>query len=234
MIPDYLKLPPELAIALLKSRIALPIDYKGLDARLHDYAFMISGLMRADLLEDTKKLLLRSLEKGESASDFAANLKEAIADSGWSPTGKHINTIFTMNINKSNWDGRKAQMTSPAMLKARPIWIWKWRDSVVPRPMHKALDGKGIPADHPFWKSISYPCGFGCRCSAFSATEDYCKRNGIEILTNPPDVKLIVDPPFRHKSENKTRSQIVQSGLARLSPNLRSQVAKQFKVKPNG
>lgn len=163
MIPDYLKLPPLLAIKLLKSRISLPIDYKGLDARLHDYAFMISGLMRADLLEDTKKLLLRSLEKGESASDFAENLQSAIADSGWSPTGKHVNTIFTMNINKSNWDGRKSQMTSPAMLKARPLWLFRHRDSVNFRKSHKALHNKAIAADHPFWKAIGgFPCDFNC------------------------------------------------------------------------
>ncbi|WP_055076782.1 phage minor head protein [Pseudanabaena sp. 'Roaring Creek'] len=232
MIPDYLKLPPLLAIDLLKSRISLPIDFKGLDARLHDYAFMVSGLMRADLLETTKKLLLRSLENGESASDFAENLQKAIMNSGWSLTGTHVKTIFTMNINKINWDGRKSQMTSPAMRKARPIWIWRWRDSpIAPRLEHQKLNNKGIPADHPFWESISFPCGYGCRCSAFCATEDYCKRNGIEILTTPPDIRLIVDPPFRRKSDNKTREQILKPGLARLSPDLRSQVARELKVK---
>lgn len=229
MIPDYLKLPPELAIKLLKSRVSLPIDFKGLDARLHDYAFMITGLMRADMLEETKKLLVRSLEEGTSQTEFAENLREAIAGSGWNPTGKQVNTIFTMNINKSYWDGRKAQMTTPAMLKARPYWVWRHRDSVIPRPLHLALNNKAIAADHPFWEEIGgFPCDYFCRCTAFSVTEDYCLRHGIEILTNPPDPATIAGKDFLRKSDRQTYKQIVKSGLDRLSPNLRKQVQREL------
>lgn len=229
MIPDYLKLPPELAIKLLKSRVSLPIDFKGLDARLHDYAFMITGLMRADMLEETKKLLVRSLEEGTSQTDFAENLREAIAGSGWNPSGKRVELIFNTNINKSYWQGREAQMRNPAMLKARPLWLWRHRDSVTPRPNHKALHNKAIPADHPFWKEISFPLGFNCKCSCFSVTEDYCKRNGIEILTNPPDPATLIDnPSFKRGTNSQTRQQILKAGLDRLSPNLRKQVQREI------
>lgn len=230
MIPDYLKLPPELAIKLLRSRVALPIDFTGLDARLHDYAFMITGLMRADMLEETKKLLVRSLEEGTSQTAFAENLEKAIAGSGWSPSGKRVELIFNTNINKSYWQGKEAQMTAPAMLKARPLWLFRHRDSPMERKTHKALHNKAIPADHPFWKAISFPISFGCRCSAFSVTEDYCKRNGIEILTNPPDPQTLIDSPsFRRGTDKQSRQQILKSGLDRLSPNLRSQVQKELK-----
>lgn len=229
MIPDYLKLPPALAIKLLKSRVSLPIDFKGLDARLHDYAFMVTGLMRADMLEETKKLLVRSLEEGTSQTQFAENLREAIAGSGWTPSGKRVELIFNTNINKSYWQGREAQMRSPAMLKARPFWLFRHRDSPMERKTHKALHNKAIPADHPFWDAISFPISFGCRCSAFPVTEDYCKRNGIEILTNPPDPDTLIDnPSFKRGTNSQTRKQILKSGLDRLSPNLRKQVQREI------
>jgi len=162
MIPDFLKLRPDLAIKLLMGRTILPIDFEGLDARIHDYAFMISGLTRADLLETTKKLLVRSLSEGTSFTDFADKLGEKIQDSGWSPTGSRVKVIFDTNINKSYWDGKKEQMTTPEMLAVRKFWLWRHRDSVVARPEHKKLHNKAIAADHPFWKEISFPCGFNC------------------------------------------------------------------------
>ena len=234
-IPEYLKLKPVDAIAALRDRLSLPLsDYKGLDARIHDHAFMVSGLMRADLLEATKWLIERSLEDGASFEQFTRSFNRRIGRAGYQPSGQKIKLIFDTNINKSYWQGREKVMRSPEMLAKRNMWIWKWRDSVQPRPSHQALNGKAIPADHPFWRSISFPCGFGCKCSAFSVTEDYCKRNGIEILYNPPDPKTIVDPSFRRGTDTKTREQILEQGLKRLSPDLRSQVQEQIKVKSNG
>ena len=122
-------------------------------------------------------------------------------------------------------------MTTPEMLDARPYWIFRHRDSVIPRPTHKALHNKAIRADHPFWAELGgFPISFGCKCSAFSATEDYCKRNGIEILDNPPEAKTLIDSPsFRRGTDAKTKAQIMKTGLDRLSPNLRSQVKRELK-----
>jgi hypothetical protein len=231
-IPEYLKLKPVDAIAALRDRLAIPVSSRAItDARFYDYAFTISGLMRADLLEATKWLIDKSLEDGTSFEKFTRSFNRRIGRAGYQPSGQRIKLIFDTNINKSYWQGREKVMRSPEMLAKRPLWLWRWRDSVTPRPEHQALNNKAIRADHPFWKSISFPCGFGCRCSVFAVTEDYCKRNGIEILDNPPDPKIIVDPNFRRGTDIKTREQILEQGLKRLSPDLRSQVEKQIKVK---
>jgi len=64
-----------------------------------------------------------------------------------------------------------------------------------------------------------------------SVTEDYCKRNGIEILYNPPDPDTLIDnPSFKRGTDTKTRAQILEQGLKRLSPDLRTQVKKQIKT----
>jgi hypothetical protein len=229
MIPDYLKLPPLLAIKFLKEKLSLPIDYKGLDARLHDYAFMISGLMRADMLESTKDLLIKALEEGTSAKDFANSLQGAIAGSGWNPSGKQVKLIFSTNINNVHWQGQKAKMSTPAMLKARPLWLWIWRDSVHERIEHKKLNNVAIYADNPFWEEISFPCGFGCRCNVYPITEDYAKRHGIRIMLNPPDISLIVDKGFRRGTDVKTKLQIVETGMQRLSPDLKTQFKRELR-----
>jgi hypothetical protein len=230
--PEYLKLKPVEAIAALRDRLAIPLsDYKGLDARIHDHAFMVSGLMRADLLEATKWLIGKALEDGTSFEQFTRSFNRRIGRAGYQPSGQRIKLIFDTNINKSYWQGREKVMRSPEMLAKRPLWLWRHRDSVVPRPTHKALHNKAIPADHPFWKSISFPLGFQCKCTCMSVTEDYCKRNGIEILYNPPDPDTLIDnPSFKRGTDTKTRAQILEQGLKRLSPDLRTQVKKQIKT----
>jgi hypothetical protein len=232
-IPEYLKLKPVDAIAALRDRLSLPLsDYKGLDARIHDHAFMVSGLMRADLLEATKWLIDRSLEEGTSFEQFTRSFNRRIGRAGYQPSGQKIRLIFDTNINKSYWQGREKVMRSPEMLAKRPYFLWKHRDSVTPRPNHKALHNKAIAADHPFWKSISFPLGFSCKCTCFSVSKDYCERNGIEILDNPPDPNTLIDnPSFKRGTDTKTRAQILEQGLKRLSPGLRSQVKKQITVK---
>lgn len=233
-IPEYLKLKPVEAIAALRDRLSLPIsDYKGLDARIHDHAFMVSGLMRADLLEATKWLIDKSLEDGTSFEQFTRSFNRRIGRAGYQPSGQKIKLIFDTNINKSYWQGREKVMRSPEMLAKRPLWLFRHRDSPNERKSHRALHNKAIPADHSFWKKLGgFPISFGCRCSAYSVTEDYCKRNGIEILSNPPDASTLIDSPsFKRGTDTKTRAQILEQGLKRLSPDLRSQVQKQIKVK---
>ena len=231
-IPEYLKLKPVDAIAALRDRLALPIsDYKGLDARIHDHAFMVSGLMRADLLEATKWLIDRSLEDGTSFEQFTRSFNRRIGRAGYQPNSQKIKLIFDTNINKSYWQGREKVMRSPEVMAKLDIWIWRHRDSVEPRPEHKALHNKGIPANHPFWKSVGFPCDWNCKCTAIAVSRSYCERNGIEILENPPDPSTIMGASFKRGTDTKTREQILEQGLKRLSPDLRSQVQKQIKVK---
>jgi len=233
--PEYLKLKPVDAIAALRDRLALPIsDYKGLDARIHDHAFMVSGLMRADLLEATKWLIGKALEDGTSFEQFTRSFNRRIGRAGYQPNGQKIKLIFDTNINKSYWQGREKVMRSPEVMAKLDIWVWRHRDSVVPRPAHKALHNKGIPAASPFWRRIGFPCDWNCKCTAIAVSRAYCERNGIEILENPPDPDTIMGVNFRRGTDAKTTQQILNQGLKRLSPDLRTQVKKQIKAKVNG
>jgi SPP1 gp7 family putative phage head morphogenesis protein len=40
------------------------------------------------------------------------------------------------------------------------------------RPNHQALEGTRLPKDHPRWRAIYPPCGYGCRCSAIEIYTD--------------------------------------------------------------
>jgi hypothetical protein len=118
--------------------------------------------MRADLLEATKWLIDKSLEDGTSFEQFTRSFNRRIGRAGYQPSGQKIKLIFDTNINKSYWQGREKVMRSPEMLAKRPLFLWRHRDSLDERKSHKALHNKAIPADHPFWKEVSFPLGFNC------------------------------------------------------------------------
>lgn len=197
--PNWMKLPFQEAIAYFRKKTAIPVEtYRQLTADYHDWAFSIARTTRADILEAAQWLLTKALEDGYGFDQFEDMWTRLIGRRGWKPQNpRHVWTIFDTNIRGAIGAGRYQQLTEPAMLARRPIWVWIWRDSPNPRPAHKALHRKGIRADHPFWRGLRVPAGFGCRCTFFAMSEEQAERLGIEILDNPPDPKQIADPGFR-------------------------------------
>lgn len=223
--PDFLKLSFLEAIAAFRKRISMPIgDYRDLGAAYHDWAFSVSGLTKAELLDDTKYLLDKSLSEGASYETFTQQFDRLVGRKGWQPEGnrdRRLYTIFDQNIRGSYGSGRREQMTDPMILERRPLWLWRWRDSPNPRPIHQSLHNKAIPAKHKFWDAIrKLPCGWGCRCTYFAINEDYAQRNGIQILSDPPAPETVADPAFLYQgavTDEEVREAIVNDGIDRLS-----------------
>jgi hypothetical protein len=160
--PDWLITPTE-AIKALKDRVPMPIaDYKNLDARIHDQALTSSGVTQVSFLQDMHWLLTNALERGEGLDVFMDQWNKLLGRKGWAPGGNRIRTIFDTNIRKANADGKRARVDTAIAKQTMPYRIWRWRDSVVPRPEHKALHNKAFEADSEFYQAVHFPCDWGC------------------------------------------------------------------------
>jgi hypothetical protein len=227
-VPAWLSQPFKEAIAYFRKKIVIPTQrWDEFTAQNHDFAFTVSGLTKADLLEDVRWLVDKAISEGNDHETFKNQFKRLIGRKGWQPNDKRIYTILDTNSRRAYAAGRYEQATNPEILQSRPYWVWKHRDSVVPRPNHLALDNKAIAANHPFWKVATPACAFGCRCSFFSANERLLNRIGAQILANPPDPKTIADPSFQRApglDPEADRQDVLEQGLARLSPDIAEQM----------
>ena len=226
-IPEWLKLPFQEAVDYQAQKIALPAEtIDRLAAEYHDFAFVVSGLARADLASDMQWLVERVIADGMSLEDFKQQFDRLIGRKGWQPTGdknRRLYTILDTNVRRSQAAGKIEQARSPEMLSRRPYWMWQWRDSVQPRPHHQALNGKVFLASHSFWDVATPPCGYGCKCGFFALSDRDLERMGKHV-EEPPDPYTIADPGFQRApgiNPVADREDILKEGLSRQSPQIR-------------
>ena len=141
----------------------------------HDRAFMVAGAQKADLLNDLRTAVDKSIAGG-SIGQFRKDFAAAVEKSGWSGwTGQgtaageawRTRVIYQTNMATSYAAGRWRQLNDPDLLKVRPFWQYIHADGVThPRPLHKAWGDSGLTfrADDPFWTTHFPPNGCGCRC----------------------------------------------------------------------
>lgn len=159
----------------------------------HDRAFMVAGAQKADLLNDLRAAVDKSL-KGGSIGDFRKDFATAVQKSGWTGwTGEgtkageawRTRVIYQTNMASSYAAGRWKQLNDPELLKVRPFWRYIHNDSVLnPRPQHKAWGDAGLTlrADHAFWRTHFPPNGWGCHCSVQAV-----RGPKAGDVTDPPD-----------------------------------------------
>ncbi|MCQ8182179.1 phage head morphogenesis protein [Methylomonas sp. SURF-1] len=149
----------------------------------HDRAFVVAGAMKADLLNDLRLAVDRSIAEGKSIQWFRNEFDNIVAKHGWTGwTGEgtqagrdwRTRVIYRTNLSTSYAAGRWAQLNDPALLKLRPYWKYVHNDTVLhPRPLHQSWSGMVLKHDDPFWQTHFPPNGWGCRCrvTAVSARE---------------------------------------------------------------
>lgn len=216
------------AISYFRSKVTIPTrEYKSLQDGFHDWAFTISGVARADFLEDARWLIDQAISEGNDFETFKKQWTRLIGRKGWQPGEKRLFTIYDTNVKDAVGTGRGKQMLDPEVRSRRPIIIWRHRDSPNPRENHQQLHNKGIPSIHSFWQRVRFPGGWGCRCSGFAASEEYCKRNGIEILENPPNPDDVAEEGFRYPLtglDEQQREQMKSEMVGRVDVRLREKI----------
>lgn len=233
--PEWLRLSFEEAIAYFRSKVSIPVkSFKKMEEGYHDSAFSITGLTKGALLDDARWLIDKAIADGTSFDTFKKQWNRLIGRKGWEPKGdknRRLYIIYDTNIRSAYGVGRGQQMTDPDVSASRPYILWRHRDSPNPRVNHQQLDGKAIALSNPFWDKVNPPSGFSCRCGIFSVTKEYCDRNGIEILDNPPDPSTIVESGFSRPLRGMTasdRQEVVSRTLDNLTPETRAIVEKEL------
>ncbi len=248
---DPQRLPFEKAIAHFKEKLAIPSDrWDVIWNEIGDYAFAIAGVARADILNDIHSEVLKALEDGTTLQQFKKDFDSVVIKRGWAEgegfSAWRKELLFSQNLRTAYAAGRYQQMSDPSVTATRKAWVWKHRDSKNPRPAHLALHNKVFSFDDPFWETGFPPCGFGCRCMAYSLSDRDLENRGLKVEESPTETVTIRDkitgqiqkvpaingqpiaePGFAHapgSSRPDQKQEILRRALNRLPPDLRKLV----------
>jgi Phage Mu protein F like protein len=188
-------------IDFFKGKLNLPSErWSDVWQSAHDRAFMVAGAQKADLLNDLRLAVDKSIQ-GAGIEAFRKDFWAAVDRSGWTGwTGQgtaageawRTRVIYQTNMATSYAAGRWQQLNDPDLLKVRPYWKYIHSDSAKhPRLMHKAWGDSGLTLRHddPFWATHFPPNGWGCLCRVTAV-----RAPGPGDATSPPDGWDAIDP----------------------------------------
>lgn len=226
-------------IKFFRQKLNLPTQaWTDIYNREHDFAFVVAGANRDDLLADFRAAIDNAIANGGTLEQFRKDFDRIVAQYGWDYNGGRnwrSNVIYETNLNSSYHAGRYEQLQ--AQRSALPYWRYRHSDLVEdPRPEHQAWDGLVLRADDPWWNTHYPPNGWGCQCYVEGLTEDDLKDIGKTGPDKAPplntETKLIgkrspggpfsvevlagIDPSFEH-APGQSR---LQSAVPPEQPNL--------------
>lgn len=155
----------------------------------HDYAFVVAGAVKRDLLTDLRGAVEKSISSGTTLEQFRKDFDQVVGKHGWQYQGERgwrTNVIWETNLRQSYNAGREAQMADPELRKRRPYAVYRHGDSAHPRPMHLSWNGTTLPLDDPWWTTHTPQNGWGCKCKKFMLSARDVERQGLKIGPAPP------------------------------------------------
>lgn len=164
-------------IEFFRNKLNLPSErWDDIKKAAHDRAFIVAGVMKADLLSDLNGAVDNAIAGGGGQEAFNKSFSAIVQKHGWhgwtgegSPGGEawRMRVIFETNLLTSRAAGRYRQLTDPDLLSRRPFWRYVHNDSTMhPRPHHLHWGNIRLTLryDHPFWIYYFPPNGWGCGC----------------------------------------------------------------------
>ncbi|WAT28976.1 PBECR2 nuclease fold domain-containing protein [Pseudomonas sp. GXZC] len=154
----------------------------------HDYAFVVAGAVKRDLLTDLRGAVEKSIASGTTLEQFRKDFDQVVGKHGWQYQGERgwrTNVIWETNLRQSYNAGREAQMADPELRKRRPYAVYRHGDSAHPRPMHLSWNGITLPLDDPWWATHTPQNGWGCKCKKFMLSARDVERQGLTIGPAP-------------------------------------------------
>lgn len=185
---ETFRLPFAEQIEFFKRKLNLPTDsYLDLEGKEHDYAFVVAGANRNDILADFRAAVDKAIIDGTTLDEFRRDFDDIVAKFGWDYNGGRrwrSRIIYDTNLYSSYNAGRYEQHQS--MTDYRPYLQYVHRDGQKnPRPLHQSWDDLVLPADDPFWTS-HYPINaYGCHCSVIAHSKRSLEREGLSVGSSP-------------------------------------------------
>jgi uncharacterized protein YjbI with pentapeptide repeats len=215
------RIPLTEAIAFFQEKINIPTgSWSDLEEIEHTVAFTVAGL-KAEILADARAILDKLIVEGTSIDEARASFNQLIARTGWleDKTTKQkawrVETIIDTNLKTSNAIGRYAYQNDPDVVKAMPYYLNRHGDSIVPRPVHKKLDGIVYRRDDPRASALYRPSGFRCSCLTFVISE----REYLAKYKGTDRDYVTIDVPFTVMIDGKELSTDADTGF-KLAPNM--------------
>ncbi len=163
----------EEAIRAFRQRIPLTDEeYDSLLEVEQEYAFTISNVAQADIVEFVYDKLDAAIAGGGSIEEFKADVLGKLEEAWGTPDGGRVDTIFRTNINKSFNAGKFEVYTSPAIKEARPYFRFEDIDDDREDEECAAAHDTILPQDDPFWNDFWPPIHPNCRCTVTALAED--------------------------------------------------------------
>ncbi|PHM47097.1 phage minor head protein [Xenorhabdus miraniensis] len=190
-------LPPREAIEYFARKgYAIGFNWHEVEAQAHARAFTVAGVLKLDVLSDIRSALQKSLENGQTLSDFKRQLVPVLEQKGWLGKGlvadeetgelhgkrltpRRLDTIFNTNMQSAYMAGRYRQQMEN--VDDRPYWERVGIMDTRIRPSHAALNGFIARYDDPIWQSIYPPDGYRCRCRVRTRSAADVERLGLQV-----------------------------------------------------
>lgn len=165
----------------LRRKLNLPTNgWTDVYGRENDYAFVVAGANRNDLVADFHQAVQRAIEGGTTLEAFRQDFDRIVAKYGWSYNGGRnwrSRVIYETNMRSSYMAGRYEQLL--AVREERPYWQYLHSDAVeYPRPEHEAWNGMVLRWDDPWWQYHFPINAWGCQCSVRALSYDDLVRMG--------------------------------------------------------
>ncbi|WP_064116760.1 PBECR2 nuclease fold domain-containing protein [Pseudomonas fluorescens] len=182
-------LPFKEQISYFRDKVNLPThSWTDIYTAEHDYAFVVAGAIKRNLLTDLRGAVEKSIANGTTLEQFRKDFDQIVGKHGWQYQGERgwrTNVIWETNLRQSYNAGREAQMADPELRKRRPYGLYRHGDSAHPRPMHLAWNGTTLPLDDAWWATHTPSCGWGCKCKKFMLSARDVERQGLTIGPAP-------------------------------------------------
>lgn len=193
------------ALEFLRSKKLLP-GFSHYDVWLyqHAVAFTVAKMMDADLLAEVKDAVEIAQRNGTSFEVFKQRLKPYLMSRGWwgeqimtDPADgvpklvqlgstRRLRVIFQTNMATAFAAGQWARIQSNKA--ALPYLRYNRSAAGQPRDSHRRYYGLVLPVEHPVWRQIFPPNGYGCQCSVSQLSRKQAERDGI---SGEPDIEMI-------------------------------------------
>lgn len=172
------------AVAHFRERVPMSdVEFDSLLEEEKKYAWKVSGVAQADIVNDVFQSLERAVAEGTSFDDWKADVEEKLT-SAWAGTvddpAWRMETIFRTNVQSAYGRGRFKQMSAPAVMQARPYWKFEAIEDDRTSDICEEADGTVLAADDPFWASHNPPLHFNCRSTVHALTPEEAKEEGVD------------------------------------------------------
>lgn len=168
----------EEAVAWFRARLPMSdADFYALDVQARRRAFGAAGIAQARLAAGLHTVLGKAIANGTTLEDFKDSFEHNLEAAWGGPRPWQVENIFRTNLQLAYGAGRYKQLTTPAMLQARPMWKLSVVLDSRTSPICQPIAGTILAADDPWWNTHIPPLHFVCRTAIIAMSRPQAEED---------------------------------------------------------